>query len=330
MRMDAPPRKVEVFAPFGAAIDLTKLILFQPFDLAKWCVIGFAALLAQLGRGSFGNFSNFNPKSMGKGNWNWNFRSFSNDVTESASVLPGWLLPLIIVGALLFLVIVIVLLWVGSRGRFIFTDCIVRNRAAIVEPWREFRKEGNSLFVFSLLVGLAMLVVLALAGIPVWVPLISHPDELGGVGFVIGLIFFGIVAACIAVGWGMVSTFMMPVMYRRRCGAVEGFRGAVAFVLADPGPVVLYILFTIVLWIAFAIVACIGTCLTCCILAIPYVGTVILLPAHVFFMSFLLLFMRQFGPEYDVWANVPAVQSTTPAIEPPPQPPAPEPPPLQT
>ena len=33
-------RKIEIFAPFSAALDLTKLILFQPFDLGKWCVIG--------------------------------------------------------------------------------------------------------------------------------------------------------------------------------------------------------------------------------------------------------------------------------------------------
>jgi len=29
-----------------------------------------------------------------------------------------------------------------------FTDCIVRNRGAIVEPWHEFRTEGNRYFGF--------------------------------------------------------------------------------------------------------------------------------------------------------------------------------------
>ncbi|MFL6569891.1 MAG: hypothetical protein ACJ8LI_12050, partial [Chthoniobacterales bacterium] len=29
---------------------------------------------------------------------------------------------------------------------------------------------------------------------------------------------------------------------------------------------------------------------------------------YVFLMSYLLLFVRQFGPEYDVWANVTAAQ----------------------
>src|SRR5438309_2348215 len=65
----------------------------------------------------------------------------------------------------------------------------------------------------------------------------------------------------------------------------------------------LYWLFLIILGLASALVACVVTCATCCITAIPYVGTVILLPVFVLLRSFSLLFIRQFGPDYDVWAN---------------------------
>lgn len=321
--MDGSSRKIEIFAPFGAALELTKLILFRPFDLGKWCVIGFAAFLAHLAGGGF----NFSYKRGFPGNWNWNYRSFS-DVTDTTSAMPGWLLPVLIVGGVFVTILAVVLLWIGSRGRFVFTDCVVRNRGAIVEPWNEFGKEGNSLFFFSLLVGLAMMAVIAIAGIPVWVPLIFHPDDVGGAGFAIGLIVLAVVAVCLLLPMAIISMFMVPIMYRRRCGALEAFRTAVALVFAEPGPVILYVLFVIVLWIAFSLVACVATCVTCCITAIPYVGTVILLPAYVFFMSFLLLFLRQFGPEYDVWAGVTAVQAPTESTVPPPPSP-PEPPPLQ-
>jgi len=70
-----------------------------------------------------------------------------------------------------------------------------------------------------------------------------------------------------------------------------------------PGEILLYCLFLIVLALATAIVACLVTCATCCIAAIPYIGTVILLPVFVLLRSFSLLFLRQFGPEYDVWAT---------------------------
>ena len=48
-RMNGSEPKIEIFKPFGEAFELTKKILFQPFDLKKWFVIGFAAWLANLG-----------------------------------------------------------------------------------------------------------------------------------------------------------------------------------------------------------------------------------------------------------------------------------------
>ena len=52
-RMEPTARRMEIFAPFEAAVKLTKLILFQPFDFTKWLVIGFAAFLASLGGGGW-------------------------------------------------------------------------------------------------------------------------------------------------------------------------------------------------------------------------------------------------------------------------------------
>src|SRR6266436_4294546 len=72
---------------------------------------------------------------------------------------------------------------------------------------------------------------------------------------------------------------------------------------ASARPVHVYCLFLIVLALASAMVGCVVTCATWCIAAIPYVGTVILLPVFVLLRSFSLLFLRQFGPKYDVWAS---------------------------
>jgi len=90
-----------------------------------------------------------------------------------------------------------------------------------------------------------------------------------------------------------------------------------------PGEILLYCLFLIVLALATAIVTCLAICATCCIAAIPYIGTVILLPVFVLLRSFSLLFLRQFGPEYDVWASfvppefLPILSPAPPAPEPP-------------
>ncbi len=113
--MDASSfRKIEIFEPFSRALDLTKLTLFQPFDLAKWFVIGFAAFLAHLGGG--GNGFNYNPK-LGDGDWKWKVRSATNDAFGSGWDWPAWLMPLIVIGGLLVVVLVVVCLWLGARGR---------------------------------------------------------------------------------------------------------------------------------------------------------------------------------------------------------------------
>src|SRR5207247_8786161 len=89
--------------------------------------------------------------------------------------------------------------------------------------------------------------------------------------------------------------------------------------------ILLYYLFFIVLSLATTIIAFLVTCATCFIAAIPYIGTVILLPVFVLLRSFSLLFLRQFGPEYDVWASfVPPefLSIFSPAPSGPPLPPA--------
>src|SRR5438270_8150670 len=108
--------------------------------------------------------------------------------------------------------------------------------------------------------------------------------------------------------WALIVNFMVPVMYRRRCRAYQAFRAATSLIARHPGEIVLYCLFLIVVAVASVMVGCVVTCATWCIAAIPYVGTVILLPIFVLLRSFSLLFLRQFGPDYDVWAGIPQPQ----------------------
>ena len=240
--------------------------------------------------------------------------------------MPSWVLPLIGLGVLVVIAIVVVLMWLSARGKFIFADCIVRNRGAIEEPWREFKREGNSYFLFSLLVAAIVLFIIGLATIPLWVPFALKGEAPEGVGLFVGIGLLALVALVMGVAFHVISSFMIPVMYRQRCGASAAFQATVQLIAGNIGVVILYVLFVLVLMLAFALVSCLATCLTCCIVAIPYLGTVIMLPAYVFFMSYLLLFVRQFGPEYDAWATVLTVEPATQTIEPP----TVEPPPLQT
>ncbi|HWM24054.1 MAG TPA: hypothetical protein VNP98_04470 [Chthoniobacterales bacterium] len=316
--MNGNEPQVEIFGPFGEAFEWMKKILFQPFEFQKWLVIGFAAFLANLSGGANVNF----PKDFGKGDWS--FRSMSHDATGSTDWLTSCAVPLLVIAGILVVAIIVVLLWVGSRGRFIFTDCIVRNRAAIAEPWREYRREGNSFFLFSLIVGLVLLTIIAIAAVPVLIPYLQGWTEGAALfaSLTVGIVLLAGVVFLITAAWSLISQLMVPVMYRQRCRALVAFRQIVGLIRAHPGPLVLYLLFFFVLALAVIMVSCLAVPLTCCIAAIPYVGTVILLPVYVVLAAFPLFFLRQFGPEYDVWGTIERLESPSPDMPPSqPQPP---------
>ena len=43
----------------------------------------------------------------------------------------------------------------------------------------------------------------------------------------------------------------------------------------------------------------------CCLMALPFIGTALLLPIHVFKRSYSLLYLRQYGPAFDGFAVYP-------------------------
>ena len=93
-------------------------------------------------------------------------------------------------------------------------------------------------------------------------------------------------------------------MYRRRCRATEAFRDVTRLIARNLVPFLLFCLFSIVLFLAALMIGGIVSCATCCLAALPYVGTVILLPLFLCLRAFGLLFLRQFGADYDVWAGL--------------------------
>src|SRR6266496_724715 len=320
--MNGTEPKIEIFKPFGEAFELMKKILFQPFDIKKWLVVGFAAWLANLGGGG-GSF-----------NYRYNRREGVQKLNEAISQIPY---PILVAGLCVLICFVLALIilfaWLRARGCFMFIDCIVKNRGAIAAPWRDFQREGNSYFVFSLLVGFALLVLAALLSLPFMLPIIRGVTflHIHHVYLVSTIAAWAFVMILLVVAWSLIANFMVPVMYLQRCRASKAFGVIARLVAAHPGEIVLYCLFLIVLALATVIVTCLATCTTCCIAAIPYIGTVVLLPVFVLLRSFSLLFLRQFGPDYNVWASFmppeffPILLSTpstsTSSLNPPPGPP---------
>jgi hypothetical protein len=317
--MNGEPAKIEILAPFSAAFEWMKAMLFRPFDVVRWLTIAFAAFLAGSLGGGGGNLGRLGRL----GDGDFKYRATSQGDLPSYLHPENWVIGCVVVAVVAGLIIGFVWMWISSRGRFIFTDCVVRNRAAIKEPWREFRREGNSFFLFSLLVAAGMICLIGITILVAWVPLQMlsghrNSGQVMAVPLVLLLVVVVLIWLLLALFFALVAHFMVPVMYRRRCLARDAFLDVTKLIFRNPGPFALFVLFGIALALAVGAIGTAIACMTCCVGGAPYVSTVLLLPAIVWLAAFKLLFLRQFGDPYDVWSNAgPASQPTPLAASPP-------------
>src|SRR2546423_15299560 len=87
--MNGNPAKIEIFAPFGAAYEWMKAMLFRPFDLARWLTIAFAAFLA----GSLGGSGGGNLGSLGRfGDGGWGYGAPWPGDFSSGLQIQAWLI----------------------------------------------------------------------------------------------------------------------------------------------------------------------------------------------------------------------------------------------
>lgn len=308
--MMIPSKEISVTAPVGQAVDRVKRMLFQPFDIGKWFVIGFCAWLAQLGESGF----RFNTSGGGRSGSVQSFRAFVDQTREYVMANLHWIIPAVAAFAVLVLAWWILATWLSSRGKFMFLHCVAMDQAEVKRPWREFAIEGNSLFWFRIVLGLiAMPLCLPLvASIVVIIGRMLYYGNVEWDGIVLAIVL-GLVFVALAVLLWLIMTFavdfVVPIMFlrRTRCTvAWQEFRGLLG---ANAGHFTLYVLFRIVLSIAIALVLLVAIVVTCCIagclMALPYIGTVALLPVLVFMRSYSLYYLAQFGPAYTAFPTAP-------------------------
>lgn len=294
---------ISVTDPIQRSIDWTKKVLFQPFDLGTWCVMGFASFLAALGSGGGANFQSRNPF---KGGHASPFAPAGAFATARDWVLAH--LVLVVAAAAVLFVLAILATWISSRGQFVFLESVVTGKAAIAEPWRRHRRAGNSLFLFRLLLGIVGLAVLALAGWTGWK--LAGPGAFDGpIGLELFRGLMGVFAILVPTGLVLflislvLRDFVVPVMYIRGCGAAEGYGILWREVIrGNGGSFVLFYFMRLVLALAAGIIVLLGTCLTCCVAGLPYVSSVVFLPIAFFFRSYPLHFMGQRG---EAWRLLP-------------------------
>ncbi len=279
--------------------------LFQPFDPTVWLALGFTAWLAQLGSsgngGSGGSGYRLEQRldvedlgAAGSSAWD----SLAGFATSTLGMV---LLTLLVMG---FIVIVLAVMWVSSRGRFLFLDNLVQSRTEVARPWREYRSEGDSLFLWRIgyavvvfLFAVAIMGSLVVLMLPVW----NIP---GGVRLLaavcLGITGFLVVTTAAYVEY-FLHHFVVPIMYKHRLGTTAAWGVFLRTFRAQPAAFALFGLLYLAILAAMGIAYLVGGLLTCCVglvlLVVPYLGTVISLPIPVLGQFMSLEFLAQFGDD---------------------------------
>ncbi|HZL78457.1 MAG TPA: hypothetical protein VFC17_06360 [Candidatus Limnocylindrales bacterium] len=319
------PREIGVTEAIEPAYERVKQMLFKPFNLTKWITIGFCAWLAGFGE-SGGGGGGFNGYNGGDHHFNGNnggehIRQVCHQARDYALVNLYWIIPVAIMVVLVVVALWLLVLWLSSRGKFMFLHCVALDKAEVEVPWRKFAGAANSLFWFRLVVGLSgMVVMLPLLGFIalsiVRMVLQGGPDVAGGMSVVgLGLVFF-LLALVFALIHKFLVDFVVPIMFLRGGSCLAAWREFYALLSANAGKFTVYILFQIVLTMAIGALVLMAILVTCCLagclMLLPFVGTVLLLPVLVFKRAYPLYYLAQYGPQYDVFP-IPPDPTTLPA-----------------
>ncbi len=292
---------ISAIEPMSPAWNHMVRICFKPFSFKKWLALGFCAFLAQCGEQNGNSIQNIGNRPS---------TTIASEVTDLISNNVEAFIFIVVGVALLLITLIVLTFWLSSRGKFMLLDGIVKNRGDIKEPWREFKREGNSLCIFSIILTICMSGVFVLfAAIPLTIAIPDFQDEqLTGVGWT-AIVVGSVLLLCYILGTIAVTfftrVFLVPTMYQRRVKALEACRIAYStFVKQHIGQSMLFLLFLFLLGIGASTIMIFGVCLTCCIGALPYVSSVLFLPITVFFACYALCYIQQFGHEWTFFSKM--------------------------
>jgi MFS family permease len=304
---------IEYFEPLSRAWNRMKTALFKPFDITKWFVIGFSAFLAGLTEWHPGS-SRFSaePDDLTF----YEFFDLPNKAWDWLLDNPGWFIA-IVSFVVVLIAIGVTFTWLSSRGMFMFLDNVAQDKAEIANPWKQYKTEGNSLFLWRLIFGLIcftlfiiLLVFFFTTGALIYRE--SHYRHVN-IPFLVGMgLFFFFMIVIIGYISMFLKSFVVPIMYKNHIKTTQAWSLFLPLFGQHAFHFILFGIFIFLLTIMFVLLIVVAGLLTCCIgiilLIIPYIGTVVSLPVWYTLRAFSLEYLAQFGPEYDVFppAEAPA------------------------
>ncbi|MFC1783047.1 hypothetical protein ACFL02_05625 [Planctomycetota bacterium] len=313
---------ISVTEPIGQAYAEMKRILFKPFDIGKWFTLGFCAFLANICDCKGPNGPNGDEGDGSK----FGFRSFGEVKAYAIDWISDkweWIVSIGWVASVFILLLIILFLWLSSRGKFMLLDGVVHNRGAVVKPWHKFKDLANSLFLWRFILfifGLATMMSIVFISILIaWTDIKAERFDSNAImALTIGISLFVAALICFDVLGQMLTDFVTPIMYKRGILGGEAIGIFRREILANHGGTfILFYLMKFLLVLAMIIIVILFCILTCCVILIPiviskmmpvfflpfafilhYIFEIIFLPFTVFFRCYSLYFLEQFEPQW--------------------------------
>ena len=268
----------------AASWEWTRTILFRPFQIKKWLVLGFIALLA--GQFTYGANSrgNINLPKQDSGQPAIEETTEADRAAPAESVMPDplgkFFTPIekatdfnrwsffketnkaVIIFIIVFLFFIFT--WLYSRFSFIFLEAIVKNDASVKMPFHENKSAGNSYFLWNVIIALIGSAFVGLLGLAGYLSLsrigIFSQGIKPGAGRIIlavlpvllTFIVFVIIAVLLNF---VVRNFILPVMYKDKVGILKAWPPVLSILKEHKGSVSLYLLIKVGLFIAAAFLA---------------------------------------------------------------------------
>lgn len=226
------------------ALNRTASLLFRPFRWGTFLKLCAVAVLTE-------GISNFQGRGGGGGH------PMPGAAPHVMTSLPPGLIPILVVGGLLFLIVCVLLCYLIVRLRFSLFECLVRRTTLLRPGWRRYREQAWRFFLFSIVVGIAFLAVLIAAVAPFasgFLRLFRESRAMGhvDVGVLVGLLiqFLPVLLGLVLLGVVLdvvMRDFMLPHFALENASAGEAWGAVWDRVMAEKGAFLLYMLLRVLL-----------------------------------------------------------------------------------
>jgi hypothetical protein len=285
------------------AVERTQRLLF-PFNAGKWFALGFTAFLAQCGEGG-GSLPSL-PTDFGSpgssASSGFDLGGLFDRAVDAVAREAAFYLTLAGVGVVVVLGLWLTIVWFSSRAKLMFVESVVWERVELGSQWTRAATLGMSLSKFRVALGFSggLLLLGAFAGaFATALPDLRSGDFFGGRALSGYAVLAGaalILGLPLAATFALLDDFVVPLMVLRNATVTRAWSMCRDEVLnGNLGGLAVFYLLRFALGFGIAIAAMVLTCVTCCATAIPYLGTVLLLPLFVFSRLFPLCYLQELG-----------------------------------